>query len=205
MNALTSFIRHPGEVFRLKDGLRSQSELLPKKERGDPKAVARAILAIVQEDDGRWNQGDWGHFITPDRYNGLYTESREIYKDMPSEGEACETACCVAGWATLMTLPNSRLVYKRQTDSNGNAITGYFTQFEAKGEEVLPQSVGREALDLDEADAMWLFDETREQAEVVQALENIAGNRWNKGRETLGAMVRMDLLSIGWEPSDYDY
>lgn len=179
MTTTKTILEKAGRVLQSKNRLRSKSVLLPKEKRNNPKEVAQAIFEIVEIDDGRWCQGDWGHFSYPERTD-LDGYQPQIYNE-PATDEACGTACCVAGWATLLATPKTSLVHVR----DNTHLDGWYTQFHLGKIPIQASVQGQKALGLDTADAEWLFDDDRDQHQVLEALNVIMGTTWNQGLVSL--------------------
>ena len=174
MTTTKTILEKAGRVLQSKARLRSKSVLLPKEKRNNPKEVAKAIFEIVEINDGRWYQGDWGHFSYPDRtdFDGYQPQ---IYNE-PATDEACGTACCVAGWATLLATPKTSLVHVRRESNPHN----WYTEFHLGKIPIQASVEGQKALGLNTPDAEWLFDGDRERHQVLEALNVIMGTDWNQ-------------------------
>ena len=129
-----------------------------------PPELAAEIADIIRTNTRLWGQTTWF---------GWAVDSIDKLRDLLDKGESkCGSTACVSGWAGVLTLPAGTKV------QDGTITLPDGTQRHA-------EDVGREALSLTMEQASWLFNESRDEDEVLAALDAIA-NR------------------LSWEPYEFE-
>ena len=130
----------------------------------DPKKLAAEIRRIITTMPERWNQGSW--WVFPEGMESSIPA--ETFAKSIVAGNACGSTACVAGWATLLSVPP------------GTQVTYFHDVKYADGTRSSPRHVGRKALGLDGTQSTWLFAAGQGKEEVLKALGFIAsGQSWH--------------------------
>ena len=129
-----------------------------------PAEVAAEIANIIRTRGDQWyDQGSWfGTMINDAGVSGLTVDA---VRDMLKANEwKCGTTACVAGWAAILTAPT------------GYRIDSFSQRIISPGDDTgeTAETIGRRVLYLSNSEADWLFDSSRNEDEVLDALDMIA-------------------------------
>lgn len=129
-----------------------------------PAKVAAEIADIIRtRGDQWWYQGSWFRGMVDD--NGVSSLTVDFVRDMLKANEwKCGTTACVAGWAAILTAPK------------GYRIDAISDRIVPPGGEMgeTAETIGTRVLDLSRSEADWLFSSSRDEDEVLRALDMIA-------------------------------
>lgn len=145
----------------------------------DPRKLALAIAEIIETQPERWTQGKW--MTGWNRYRYLTGGSaRQLLGD-----SSCGTTACVAGWAAVLSVPAATVLTGESFTATAYAREereDYLRLFGHTARQPV-WIIACRALDLDYAQAHWLFAHCRTRHEVLWALGQIAaGAEWDPER-----------------------